>query len=107
MVVDVQAQEGWGTLPFIADGASGLSKRLLLLAPNFLCIHEKISPGRGPAKWKLEIRTAGMGDRTPPLISELGAPDHSNVSCFFLQTLQRCAFPPSCAVRPPALESHP
>lgn len=25
MVVDVQAQEGWGTFPFIADGASGLS----------------------------------------------------------------------------------
>jgi len=100
MVVDVQAQEGWRALPFIADDASGLSKRLLLLALNFLHIHKKVSPRRGPAKWKLEIGAAGIRDKMPPLISAVWAPGHSSTSCFFLQTLQRCTFPPT-------LESHP
>lgn len=69
MVVDMQAQEGWGTLPFIADGASGLSKRLLLLAPNFLCIHHRPHPGEVPLKgsWKLGQQAPGMGHHLPSL----------------------------------------
>lgn len=58
MVVDAGAREAWATLPFIAEGASGLSERLLLLAPNFLCIPKKVSPGRGPPEWRLESRMA-------------------------------------------------
>lgn len=97
-VVDVQALAGWGALPFIADGASGLSKRLLLLAPHYPGIHQKISPRTGPTKWKLESRTASIRDRTTPLISEVEAPAHSSTFCFFLQMLQRCTLSPSCTV---------
>lgn len=88
LVVDMQAQEGWGALPFIADGASGLSKRLLLLAPNFLCNHHRCHPEEVPlnGSWKL-----GQQDITSRPCS--GAPGHSNVPCFFLEMLQRCTFP--------------
>lgn len=101
MVVDVQAQEGQGALPFIADGASGLSHRLLLLAPNCLRIHKKIPPERGPAEWELEKRMVGIRDEMPPLISERGAPGHSSISCFFQQTLQRCTCSPRAVLPHP------
>lgn len=69
LVVDMQAQEGWGALPFIADGASGLSKRLLLLAPNFLCNHHRCHPGEVPlnGSWKLGQQAPATGHHLPPL----------------------------------------